>query len=64
VKTGLRIYNNPTNVTFDPAKRDRTLAARGLDFLDAARVFSGLTWEVEDLRKNYGEARIAPLIKD
>jgi uncharacterized protein (DUF4415 family) len=33
VKTGLRIYNNPTNATFDPAKRDETLAARGLDFL-------------------------------
>ena len=45
-------------VTFDSAKRDRTLAERGLDFADAALVFSGVTLEVEDTRKNYGEPRI------
>ena len=45
-------------ITFDPAKREKTLAARGLDFADAAVVFSGVTLEVEDTRKNYGEARI------
>ena len=45
-------------ITFDPAKRDKTLAERGLDFADAAFVFSGVTLEVEDTRKDYGEPRI------
>jgi uncharacterized protein len=45
-------------ITFDPIKRARTLADRGLDFEDAAIVFDGVTVEVEDLRKNYGERRI------
>lgn len=45
-------------ITFDPVKRDKTLADRGLDFADAGLVFAGVTLEVEDLRKNYGEPRI------
>ena len=45
-------------VTFDSAKREKTLAERGLDFADAALVFEGVTVEVEDTRKNYGETRI------
>jgi uncharacterized DUF497 family protein len=45
-------------ITFDPAKRDRTLAERGLDFADADLVFAGVTVEMEDTRKNYGEPRI------
>jgi uncharacterized DUF497 family protein len=45
-------------ITFDPAKRKTTLAERGLDFADAALVFAGVTLEVEDTRKNYGETRI------
>jgi uncharacterized protein len=45
-------------ITFDPAKRHKTLAERGLDFADAALVFAGLTLEVEDTRKKYGEPRI------
>lgn len=45
-------------VTFDPAKRARTLADRGLDFEDATIVFAGTTVEVEDRRRNYGEPRI------
>jgi uncharacterized DUF497 family protein len=35
-----------------------TLAERGLDFADAVLIFSGVTLEVEDTRKNYGEPRI------
>ncbi|MGH8460184.1 MAG: BrnT family toxin [Stenotrophobium sp.] len=46
------------DVTFDPAKRDKTLAERGLDFADAAAVFAGITLEIEDTRKDYGEKRI------
>ena len=45
-------------ITFDPAKRERTLSERGLDFEDAATVFEGTTIEVEDTRKSYGEPRI------
>lgn len=46
------------NVTFDLAKRSKTLQERGLDFADAAAVFGGATVEVEDTRKDYGETRI------
>jgi len=45
-------------ITFDSAKREKALAERGLDFADAAFVFSGVTLEMEDTRKNYGEPRV------
>ena len=45
-------------ITFDPLKRERALAERGLDFADAEMVFEGVTLEVEDARKEYGEQRI------
>jgi uncharacterized DUF497 family protein len=45
-------------ISFDPVKRERTLADRGLDFRDAAIVFAGLTVEIEDTRRSYGERRI------
>jgi len=45
-------------ISFDPRKRERTLSTRGLDFLDAARVFAGQTFEIEDTRRDYGEHRI------
>ena len=45
-------------ITFDLVKRACTLADRGLDFEDASIVFEGITVEVEDARKNYGERRI------
>ncbi|MFT4179461.1 MAG: BrnT family toxin [Thermomonas sp.] len=45
-------------ITYDPGKRQKTLAERGLDFEDAVAVFSGLTFEVEDTRRDYGEKRI------
>lgn len=44
-------------ITFDPAKRDKTLQERGLNFADAALVFAGVTLDVEDTRRNYGEQR-------
>jgi len=46
------------HVTFDPVKRAKTLAERGLDFADALLVFEGDTLEVEDDRRDYGEVRI------
>ena len=45
-------------ITFDPVKREKALAERGLDFSDAELVFEGVTLEVEDIRKEYGEVRI------
>ncbi|MEO5373776.1 MAG: BrnT family toxin [Alphaproteobacteria bacterium] len=44
-------------VEFDPAKRDATLKDRGLDFADAAEVFSGRTLDLVDDRNDYGELR-------
>jgi len=45
-------------ITFDQTKRDKALSERGLDFDDAALIFAGVTLEVEDTRKNYGEMRV------
>jgi uncharacterized DUF497 family protein len=45
-------------VSYDPLKREKALADRGFDFEDAVVVFDGLTVEVEDTRKDYGEKRI------
>jgi uncharacterized protein (DUF4415 family) len=45
-------------ISYDPAKRNWTLANRGLDFEDAALVFDGVTAEVEDTRRDYGETRV------
>jgi uncharacterized DUF497 family protein len=43
-------------ITFDPAKRDRTLVERGLDFLWASDVFEGLHLTFPDDRFDYGES--------
>lgn len=45
------------SIQFDPAKRLRTLEARGLDFARAAEVFAGPHMTAPDERKDYGEAR-------
>jgi hypothetical protein len=44
-------------ITFDPAKRDRTLRQRELDFARAVEVFTGRTATVVDDRRDYGETR-------
>lgn len=44
-------------ITFHQAKRDATLAARGLDFTDAATLLAGPTLTLIDDRHNYGEQR-------
>jgi len=48
----------PMRITYDPAKRAKTFQDRGLDFEDAVKVFSGVTFEVEDTRRDYGEIRM------
>ena len=45
------------DISFDPEKRAWTLAERGLDFADAARVFAGPTLTLEDDRFDYPEPR-------
>jgi uncharacterized DUF497 family protein len=45
-------------ISFDPAKRDATFIDRGLAFEDAAEVFAGSTYDLEDDRQDYGETRI------
>jgi uncharacterized DUF497 family protein len=44
-------------ITYDFAKREKTLAERGLNFRDAAKVFAGATLTLLDDRRNYGEPR-------
>lgn len=50
-------YNNNLKITYDPIKRDRTLAERGLDLADAEKVFRGRVATREDIRFGYGETR-------
>jgi hypothetical protein len=45
-------------ITFDPTKHKSTLLDRGLDFSDARHIFAGVTLEIEDTRRDYGEKRI------
>nr|WP_294169081.1 BrnT family toxin [uncultured Sphingomonas sp.] len=45
------------NISYDPEKRERTLAERGLDFEDAAELFAGSTVDLVDDRADYGEQR-------
>lgn len=44
-------------ISFDPAKREKTLRERGLDFADAARLFDRRTITVIDDRFDDGEER-------
>lgn len=43
------------------AKRAANLKIHGLDFVDTARVFEGITYTVEDDRFSYGEQRFVTL---
>lgn len=51
----------PVRVEFDQAKRDVTLAERGLDFADAINVFEGRSITFEDERRAYGESRFVTI---
>ena len=44
-------------IEFDSAKRDKTLAERGLDFAHAGEVFAGMHLTAQDSRQNYTEDR-------
>ncbi|TKD45991.1 BrnT family toxin [Azotobacter chroococcum] len=44
-------------IEFDPAKAAKTREEPGLDFADAATVFAGHHFTIEDTRNDYGEPR-------
>ncbi len=44
-------------IEFDSIKRDKTLAKRGLDFADAAKVFVSHQFTLQDNRQDYTEPR-------
>jgi len=44
-------------IEFDPAERELTLKDRGLDFLDAPRLFEGRSLAVVDDRVDYADVR-------
>ncbi|MDB5813628.1 MAG: hypothetical protein JWN23_745 [Rhodocyclales bacterium] len=47
--------------TWSEAKRHLNLKNHGLDFVDAPRVFEGITFTFEDDRFTYGEQRFVTL---
>ena len=47
--------------TWSQAKRAANLKAHGLDFVDAPRVFEGVTFTFEDDRFSYSEQRFVTL---
>jgi uncharacterized DUF497 family protein len=47
--------------TWSGAKRNLNLKNHGLDFVDALRVFEGVTFTFEDDRLSYGEQRFVTL---
>ncbi|MHB0991791.1 MAG: BrnT family toxin [Burkholderiales bacterium] len=44
-------------IEFDPDKRDKTIADRGLDFARADEAFAGQHFTAGDLRDDYSELR-------
>ena len=44
-------------IEFDEAKRNKTLAERGLDFARASEVFEGAHFTAQDDRQDYAEDR-------
>ena len=55
-----RIYNSEV-ITWDDRKRRINLKKHGFDFVDAEKVFQGITYTYEDDRFSYGEQRFVTL---
>ena len=49
------------NIVYDEKMRKSNLVKHGFDFVDAAIVFAGITYTVEDRRFDYGEQRFVIL---
>ncbi len=45
-------------ISFDPAKREKTLRERDVDFMHASTLFTGRTFTTADDRFDYGETRL------
>jgi uncharacterized DUF497 family protein len=56
-----RVYTLRVAFTWSKTKRATNLKAHGLDFVDAPRVFEGLTYTFENDRFSYGEQRFVTL---
>ncbi len=50
-------YSALMSLEFDPVKRDKTVAERGLDFARAGEVFDGVHMTGQDSRTSYPEDR-------
>lgn len=48
-------------VEFDPAKRARTLAERGLDMAEIPAIFAGAVLTYPEDRRDYGEPRFTTI---
>ena len=57
----IRIYTSRMEFTWSETKRAANIKAHGLDFVDAASVFEGMTFTFEDDRFSYGEQRFVTL---
>jgi uncharacterized DUF497 family protein len=44
-------------ISFDPAKREKNLIERSLDFKRVGEIFEGVTVTRSDIRQEYGEVR-------
>ena len=55
------IYTSRMEFTWSETKRAANLRAHGLDFVDAALVFEGVTFTFEDDRFSYDEQRFVTL---
>jgi hypothetical protein len=51
------IYTSAVEFEWDEAKRKANVRKHGLDFVDAQRVFTGVTVTTPDDREDYGEDR-------
>lgn len=55
------MYSDDLEFVWDRRKSETNLSLRGFDFLFATQIFSGVTVERADDRRDYGEPRLAAL---
>jgi uncharacterized protein len=55
------VHTRAMQLVWDEAKRRANLKKHGFDFIDAEKVFSGITYTIEDRRFDYGEQRFITL---
>ena len=55
------MYSGDLEFVWDPRKSEANFALRGFDFLFATQIFSGVTVERADDRRDYGEPRFVAI---